>query len=168
METLECIRERADVRKYKPDPVPDEAVQELVAAAVQAPSAGNSQDWEFIIVRKPEVKKALAVASMGQAFVGEAPVVIVVCSNLDRVSARYGERGRMLYSVQDTAAAVQNLNLAAWDKGLATCWVGALSEEDVRKALAIPRGIRPMVVLTLGYPAEKAKKPTMTGRGPAR
>lgn len=96
---------------------------------------------------------------MGQAFIGEAPVVIVVCSNLDRVAAKYGERGRVLYSIQNTAAAAQNLNLAAWDKGLATCWVGAFSEDAVRTALAVPRGVRPLAIITLGWPAEKPRKP---------
>jgi len=159
METLECIRDRADVRRFKPDPVSDELIQELIAAAVQAPSSGNVQDWEFIIVRKSETKRALADAAMGQDFIADAPVVVVVCSNLSRVAARYGERGRTLYAIQNTAAATQNLALAAWDKGLASCWVGAFSEEAVRKILAIPRDVRPLVIMPLGWPAGRPTKP---------
>lgn len=163
METLECMLGRADIRSYRPDPIPDEDVKSLLEAAVQAPSSGNLQNWEFIIVRKYEAKKALADAAMGQGFIAEAPVVIAVCANLGAMAARYGARGRELYSIQNTAAATENLMLAAWDRGIGSCWVGAFNENDVKRALNIPEDIRPVAIITMGYTEGPAKKP---GRRP--
>ncbi len=159
METLACIRERRDIRSYKPDPITDEAARALLKAAAEAPSSGNLQNWEFILVRKYETKKALSEASLGQGFIAEAPLVIVVCANLDLVAPKYGGRGRDLYSVQNTAAAAENLMLAAWDSGIGACWVGAFNEGDVRRLLNMPENIRPVAIITMGYPAETPEKP---------
>jgi nitroreductase len=139
--------------------VSDDTVKALIGMAIQAPSAGNLQNWEFIIVKDPGLKGQLADAAMGQSVIKDAPVVIVVCANQDLIRPRYGARGAELYSIQNTAAAIENLMLAAWDKGLATCWIGAFSETDVSRILAITRGVRPLAIITLGHPAEKGKKP---------
>jgi len=159
METLECIKARTSVRSFRPDLVPEEKISRILEAAANAPSAGNVQDWNFVVVKDSKRKKILSEAALGQDFVAQAPVVIVVCSDLGRISSAYGERGRNLYSIQDTAAAVQNLMLAACDLGLGTCWVGAFSEEGVRKILNLPERVRPMAIIPLGYPAGKTRKP---------
>ena len=159
METLECIKARASVRSFRPEPVPEELVSKILEAAVNAPSAGNVQDWEFVVVRERSRKKALSEAAYGQGFVSQAPVVIVVCSDLERIFSSYGERGRDVYSVQDSAAAAMALMLAACDLGLGTCWVGAFSEGKVRSLLGLPENIRPMAIIPLGYPAKKPRKP---------
>jgi nitroreductase len=161
METLDCIRERASVRSFKKEPVPGEVMHRILEAGIQAPSAGNSQDWEFIVVKKPELKSQLTEAAFGQKVVSGAPVVVVVCSSLDRIERSYGERGVSLYSVQDTAAAVQNMLLAAWDQGIGSCWVGAFNERAVKDALVLPERVRPVALIPFGYPAEK---PVKSGR----
>jgi nitroreductase len=129
-------------------------VEKLIDAARWAPSAGNIQPWEFIIVRKPRIKRRLVEAALDQVFIEEAPVVIVVCANEVRSSQGYGVRGKTLYCVQDTAAAIQNIHLTAYSLGLGTCWVGAFREEETRKILKIPRGIRPVAIIPVGYSAE--------------
>lgn len=159
MKTLECIKSRRSIRRYKKKKIPDEILNEILEAAVCAPSAGNLQDWIFIVVRNEKKKQELAEAAYGQDFVVEAPVVIVVCSDLERISY-YGRRGRELYSIQDTAAATQNILLAAWDFGIGGCWVGAFDEKEVSKILDLPKNVRPLVILPLGYPAEKQRKST--------
>lgn len=159
MQTMDCIKGRASVRKYKPDAVPDAVLKELIEAATQAPSSGNVQDWEYVIVKTPEGKNALAKAAFNQSFVSNAPCVIVVCSDIERISKAYGERGKALYSIQNTSAAIQNLMLAAWDKGLGTCWLGAFNEEAVKGAVVMPTNVRPLAIITLGYPAERPSKP---------
>ena len=63
-------------------------------------------------------------------------------------------RGKTLYCLQDTAAAIQNIHLAAYSLGLGTCWVGAFKEEEARQVLKIPQGIRPVAIIPVGYPAE--------------
>jgi len=154
MDVLEAIMGRRSIRVFKSQDVPENVVEELIEAARWAPSAGNIQPWEFIVVRKPEIKKALVEAALGQTFIEEAPVVIVVCANEDRSSQRYGSRGRALYCLQDTAAAIQNVHLCAFSLGLGSCWVGAFKEEKAKEALKLPQGIRPVAIIPVGYRAE--------------
>jgi nitroreductase len=154
MDVLEAIKGRRSIRAFKNQDVPAEIVEKLIDAARWAPSAGNIQPWEFIIVRKPEIKRRLVEAALDQTFIEEAPVVIVVCADENRSSQGYGERGKILYCIQDTAAATQNIHLAAYSLGLGTCWVGAFREEEAREILKIPQGVRPMAIIPVGYPAE--------------
>ncbi len=155
---MSCIKGRATVRRFRKDPVSDMVMEELLEAAVSAPSSGNLQNWEFVVVTRQENRNRLSAAAMGQGFVSQAPVIVVVCSNL-RKMARYGARGESLYSIQNTAAAIQNLMLAAWDKGIGSCWIGAFDESEVREAVALPGHVRPLAMVALGYPAEKPVKP---------
>jgi nitroreductase len=155
---MECIRSRASVRKFQSKPVPGNVVDEILGAGIAAPSAGNSQDWELIVVKEPGNRSRLAVAAMGQGMIEDAPVVVVVCSNLKKISS-YGTRGETLYTIQDAAAAAQNIMLAAWDREIGSCWVGAFDEADVARALALPSHLRPMAIIPMGYPAEKPRKP---------
>lgn len=159
MDLLEAIKGRRSIRAFKNEEVSVEDVERLVDAARWAPSAGNIQPWEFIVVRKPEIKKALVEAALGQDFIKEASVVIIVCANENRSSERYGVRGKSLYCIQDTAAALQNMHLTAYSLGLGTCWIGAFNEEEARRILKIPQGIRPVAIVPVGYPAETARLP---------
>jgi len=154
MDVLEAIKGRRSIRAFKNQGVPAEIVEELIDAARWAPSAGNIQPWEFIIVRKPRIKRRLVETALDQMFIEEAPVVIVVCADEERSSQGYGVRGKTLYCIQDTAAAMQNIHLTAYSLGLGTCWVGAFREEETRKILKIPRGMRPVAIIPVGYPAE--------------
>jgi len=155
MEVFEAIKKRRSIRAYKNTDIPEETVEKLIEAARWAPSAGNIQPWEFIIVRNKETKRRLAEAALNQTFIEEAPVVIVVCADYRRSSMGYGSRGATLYCIQDTAAAIQNIHLAAIAMGLGTCWVGAFREEPVKKLLKIPDGVRPVAIIPVGYPAEQ-------------
>ena len=154
MDVFEAIRGRRSIRSFRPEDVPDELVEKLIDCARWAPSAGNLQPWEFVVVRDPQTKKALARAALGQHFIAEAPVVIVVCADQKRSGWGYGKRGIQLYCLQDTAAATQNMLLAAHALGLGACWVGAFDEENVASILRLPEGIRPVAVVPVGYPAE--------------
>ena len=157
MDVLEAIKGRRSIRIFKKQDIPAEIAEKLIEAARWAPSAGNIQPWEFIIVRKPEIKKKLAEAALNQSFIKEAPVVIVVCANEFRSSKGYGFRGKTLYCIQDTAAAIQNIHLTAYALGLGSCWVGAFREEKAREILNIPNGIRPVALIPIGYPARRPK-----------
>jgi nitroreductase len=156
VDVFEAIKGRRSIRAFKRDDVPFEDVEKLIDAAMWAPSAGNIQPWEFVIIRKSDAKKRLAAAAWDQAFIEQAPVVIVVCANENRSSQRYDDRGKTLYCIQDTAAAIQNIHLAAYALGLGTCWVGAFKEEEVRRVLNVPQGIRPVSIIPVGYPARAA------------
>jgi nitroreductase len=159
METLKCIHERREIREFKPEPIPEDITQKVLLAAVQAPSAGNVQDWEFVMVKSGKNKEALASAATDQDFVARAPVVIAVCSNLKKIGRAYGQRGLSLYSVQDTAAAAQNILLAAWSLGIGGCWVGAFDERKVSELLFLPEHVRPLALIPLGFPTRIPAKP---------
>jgi len=159
MDVLEAIKGRRSIRAFKSNDVSPEIVKKLIEAARWAPSAGNIQPWEFIVVRKPEIKRALAEAALDQTFIEEAPVVIVVCANENRSSYGYGMRGKTLYCIQDTAAAIQNILLTAYSFGLGTCWIGAFREEEAREILKIPYGVRPVAIVPVGFSAEAPLSP---------
>jgi nitroreductase len=163
MEVFEAIRGRRSIRAYRRDQVRDEDLRKILEAAVAAPSAGNRQPWEFVVVRDPERKRALVDAALGQRFIEEAPVAIVVCINYPRSTRVYGARARELYCIQDTAAAIQNIHLAAYALGYGTCWVGAFDEEKVARIIECPKDVRPVAIIPLGYPAES---PSPTPRIP--
>ncbi len=154
MEVEEAIKNRRSVRSYLDKPVEDEKIAQILEAARWAPSAGNLQCVEYIVVKNPETKKALCKASYGQEYIKEAPVCVIVCCNMDKIS-HYGQRGVDVYSIQESGAAVENMMLEAYALGLGTCWVGAFNEGEVRKILNIPKHVRPVAIITLGYPNEK-------------
>jgi len=162
MELSEAIKKRRSIRAYKKQNVPEEIVEKLIDAASFAPSAGNIQPWKFVIARKPDTKKKLAQAA-SQAFIEEAPVVIIVCANEARSSMGYDVRGKTLYCIQDTAAATQNILLTAYSLGLGTCWVGAFNENEAKKAINAPEEMRPVAIIPVGYANEV---PTQRNRRP--
>jgi nitroreductase len=157
---MKIIKERRSVRLYdlKQD-VPADLVQQILEAAIWAPNAGNVQPWHFFITRDRTLKGQIVRAAYGQSFIAEAPVVIIVCANLEEASFSYGSRGAELYCIQDTAAAVQNMLLMAHSLGIAGCWIGAFDEKSVARIIASTRTLRPVAVVPLGYPAEFPKPP---------
>lgn len=159
MDIFEIFKLRRSIRAFTEEDVSDEQIEKILEAARWAPSAGNIQPWEFIVVRRPDIKRDLARAALNQTFIEEAPVVIVACANEIRSGRIYGSRGVNLYCIQDTAAAIENMLLAACALGLGACWVGAFDEEAARKILRIPRGVRPVAMIPVGYPAEKPSPP---------
>ena len=160
MEFLEAVAKRRSVRHFNNRlAVTDDDVRALLEAAVTAPTAGNIQPWRFVVLRSEEARARLA-AAMGQKWATAAPVVVVVCVDPRPCAARYGERGERLYAIQDTSAAVQTILLAAVDRGLASCWIGAFDDDAVREALGVQWPITPVAVLPVGYSAEAAGRPS--------
>ncbi len=159
MELKDAIEKRESTRNFLSTPLTHSTIREILRFANMAPSAGNLQARDFIVVDEEEKKEALAHAA-GQTFVKEAPAIIVVCANYERI-APYGERGRSVYVLQDVAAAIQNILLIAADYGLATCWVGAFDEEYVSHVLHLPSHVRPLALIPIGYAAMEESK---TGR----
>jgi nitroreductase len=159
LDVFEAIKRRRSGRAYTDEKVSEEDVERLIDAARWAPSAGNIQPWEFVVVKDAETKRKLSNAALNQTFIEKAQVVIVVCADLNRTSSGYGSRGVHLYCIQDTAAATENILLAAQELGLATCWVGAFHENEVAKAVKAPRNMRPVAIVTVGHPAEEPTAP---------
>jgi nitroreductase len=156
MGVFETILARRSIRKFKADAVGRDRLEKLLEAARWAPSAGNLQPWVFVVVTSAEVREALAAAAYGQRFVAEAPAVIAVLA-VPPKDTPYGRRGRELYCLQDTAAAVQNILLTAQDLGLGTCWVGAFDEDAAARALGAEEGERPVALVPVGVPAREGR-----------
>jgi len=157
MDVTECIETRTSIRAFKSDPVEESVVVDAIRMANLAPSAGNLQARDFVVVRNVATKKALMEAALKQDFVHSAPVVIVCCVNLERIE-HYGERGRTLYCIQDSAAAIENMMLFLTSKGLGSVWVGSFEEGRVRDVLGLPKSIRPVALVPVGYPAERSTR----------
>jgi len=137
--------------------ISEELLDTLLKAAQLAPSAGNLQARDFIVVRDPNMKHELAQAAYGQFFIAMAPVVLVGCANMARSRIAYGQRAE-LYAVQDATIAASYIQLAAEALGVGTCWIGAFDEKRVSSSLKIPLDIRPVLMLPIGY-AEEVPEP---------
>ena len=161
MDLWQVLEARHSVRQFDPAvEVSPETVERILRAAVWAPSAGNRQPWHFYVVRDLGLRRGLAAAAYGQDFLAQAPVVIVVCADAEQSAARYRERGRELYCLQDTAAATAHMLLAAVDLGLGSCWVGAFDEGQAAVVLSLPAQHRPVAMLPIGRPAgQPARSP---------
>lgn len=159
MEFREATKKRRSVRSFREEDIPEKEILNMIEIGHMAPSAGNRQARDFIIVGEEEEKERLVENAYGQSFIAEASWVVVVCANEERSAERYGKRGRELYSIQDATAAVQNMLLAVVDKGYAAVWIGAFDEKKVAEQLEIPKGVRPVAMIPIGVPAKDPKEP---------
>lgn len=154
MEILEIIKTRRSIRRFQTKEVAKEKVEKLIDALIWAPSAGNLQARKFYFVFNKEIKEKLARAAFDQRFIAQAPLVVVGCTD-DEIEWKYGKRGKTLYSICDVAMSVQNLMLLAVEQGVGTCPVGAFDEEKVREILNLPKNLRPIIIVPVGYPVHK-------------
>ncbi|MGD2079903.1 MAG: nitroreductase family protein, partial [Nitrospirota bacterium] len=128
--------------------------------------AGNLQARKFYFVRDDVLKMRLAAAALNQTFIAEAPLVVVGCTD-SLISSRYGERGVVLYTIQDVSASVMCMMLAAHELGLGTVWVGAFREKEVAAALSLPGNLRPVAIVPVGRPARVPKPPPRVSKDDA-
>jgi nitroreductase len=159
LDIFKTIKERRSIRSFTSETVSDEAVKQLIDVGRYAPSAGNTQPLELVVVKDQKIKQLLTLAALNQMFIQKAPIVFVVCADITRSRMHYGDRGEKLYSIQDTAAATENILLTAHELGLATCWIGAFHEEAVADAIKAPKNTRPVAIIPVGHPAEKPSAP---------
>jgi nitroreductase len=154
MEALDCIRTRRSIRRFRQIPVDKEKMIAVIESGMFAPSAGNLQDWRFLLVTEPDLKKSLCEYSLNQPCIANAAFLVVVCSDKDQTERNYGLRGVRLYTIQNGAAAAENMLLAAHAMGLGGVWVGSFDEHKVHKLLSIPPNARAQCILAFGYPDE--------------
>ncbi len=158
-ENLKPIFARRSCRAYTDASLSEEHLDILRQSLRWAPSGGNRQPWYFYQIHNQQIKDKLVTAAGGQSFLSAAPVVFVVCAIPERSASRYGERGRHLYVLQDTAAAVQNLMLAATALGYGSCWVGAFDEKAVSRILELPDNQRPVAMIPIGKTRSQPRAP---------
>jgi len=163
---IDAILRRRTVRDFRPDPVPYELLELVVRAACNAPTSGNLQPWEFYRVVTPSVRERLVAATFGgysrtapsQAWLADAPELLVVCCDPVRTTARYGEDGPR-YARLDVAAAIENMLVAATALGLGSAWVGGFREAEVRQALGLDPDLEPVGIVAIGYPRTEPPAP---------
>ena len=173
MDFFDVLRARRSVRLFLPQAPDEQLVHQVLEAGTCAPTAGNMQPWEFIIVRNDQ---ALREDIVGTTFIGSsrddgppqrwllgAPVFVVVCCNVKRSAARYGWEAARKLSCQDVSAAIENMLLAATALGLASCWVSGMNVSALMSVLGLPRHVEPVAILPLGYAAKVPPPPPRLG-----
>ncbi len=149
---FEVMARRRSVRRYSGEVVREEDLNVILEAACSAPSAGNLQAYEIVVVRDRERRIKLARASLNQMFMAQAPVHLVFLAYPRRSAAIYGRRGARLYSLQDATIAATFAMLAAHALGYGTCWVGAFRDEEVLRIVGAPEDRIPVAIITVGRP----------------
>jgi len=161
-EFYEFLSKRSSVREFTPAEVSDEEIEFIIKCASAAPSAGNRESWDVVIVTDIGIKEDLSDAAFGQEHLITAPVILAVCSNYVRSMSQYGERG-ILYGIEDASIACTYMMLAAHSAGLQSCWTGAFDDEAVCEILDLPQHARPVALLAIGRGRQPHQK---TGRMP--
>lgn len=182
----EVIAARRDIRRFRPDPVPDEVLERVLTAAHRGPSVGLMQPWRFLLVREHETRVAMrglaqrerlrqaerfsdrARHFLDQKIEGivDAPLGIVVCCDHGRPDVEVLGRGTIPETdVHSTACAIQNLWLAARAEGLGVGWVSFYQRDDLRSLLGIPTRVDPMAWLCVGWPDERPVRPGLESAG---
>ena len=150
MDVFQAIQLRRSIRVYQDREVEKEKLNKVLEAARLAPSANNRQEWKFIVVKNKDTRERIAEAASSQAFVGQAPVVIVACATETQSIMTCGQ---LRYTV-DVSIAMSFMILQAQELGLGTCWIGAFDESGVKEILDIPDDIRVVAMTPLGYPSQ--------------
>lgn len=156
----DLCRRRQSCRKYQPEPVPRELIDQCLEAARLAPSACNSQPWTFIVTDQPAARDALAEAAFSgmynmNRFAAGAPVLVTVITERSKYLARLGGHFRgVQYSLIDIGIACEHFILQAAEQGLGSCWFGWFNEKAVKQVLDLPRDAHIDVMISLGYPAD--------------
>lgn len=154
---MNAIFQRRSIRKYTQDEVSETMIQQVLEAAMSAPSAANERPWQFVVVTQQEILTKLAGVSPYAGMTANAPVAIIVCGDLKRETVRG-------FWVQDCSAATENLLIEAEDLHLGAVWLGIYPLEDrmtyLRNVLNLPEHIVPFAMIPVGHPAETKTTPS--------
>jgi nitroreductase len=165
METLDVINNHRSIRRYKPDPVHEDLLQELLDAGIRASSSGNMQTYSIIVTMDRGLRERLYVPHMEQNMVLEAPVLMTFCADFRRMRKwlrlsdapdNFGDLFAFLVAAVDATLASQNVALAAENRGLGICYMGSTlaNADQVGEILELPPGVFPVVGFSLGWPDE--------------
>jgi len=148
VEFLELVQKRYSVRAYKPDPIEEKKLEQILEAARLAPTAANKQPFQFLVLRTAG-KEAELRRLYDRAWFAQAPVVICACGIPAQAWVRMDGKN---YCDVDVAIAMDHLVLAATAMGLGTCWIANFDPAIARSVLALPSGVEPIAFTPLGYP----------------
>jgi nitroreductase len=150
---LDCLFSRRSVRKYQDKEVPDEMINDLLEAAMSAPSAVAKDPWHFIVIKSRETLNTIAGTLPNTKMLLQATAAFIVCGDINKANIQAES-----YLLQDLSAASENVLIGANILGLGTCWLGLHPREDrldfIRQLFDLPDNIIPMCGIALGWPAE--------------
>lgn len=163
MEMMEGLLTRRSVRKYTDQKIDKATLTEIIKAAQYAPTAHNRQPWEFLVVDDKEILANLRHIQRWTSFAKDAACVVFVLGDVEQSFNRNKDNEKWSFVDVDCAIATENLMLAAWAKGIGTCYCGAAPMQkvvdDLKEYLHLPDNVRPFAIVTMGYPAETPKQP---------
>lgn len=160
---LEVIKNRRSIRRFKDTPVEDEKLIEILEAARLAPSGNNTQPWHFIVVKSPEMRRALATASHNQMWMADAPIHIVCVADIrcrikgvEPISLE-DESPLLEFKklIRDTSIGIEHLVLEAENQGLGTCWIAWFEPQEIAKILGVPSDKYVQAIIPVGYADER-------------
>ncbi len=157
MNIFEAVANLRITRQFTDKPIDEKMIGLMLYTATNAISAGNVQEWEFIVVDDEQVKKKLSEAALDLKHVKTAPINIVVCVDIRKAVLKYGKRGELVYAIEDGVAASTLIMLAANALGLGYDFIRSFEEEEVKQILNLPDNVRPVAIIPLGYPAESGE-----------
>ena len=152
MDIYDLIKLRKSVRSYLPRDVEEDKLTRVLDAGRRAPSAGNGQEWRFVVVKEKENRQKLLDATK-HTFIAEAPVILVCCAE---DVGHIMPCGLPSFSI-DVAIAIDHITLAAVAEGLGTCWIGGFDADKVKELLGIPDNVAVVELLPIGYPADPSE-----------
>ncbi len=157
METLEAIKTRRSIRKYKDEAISDDTLKELLEAGMSGPTGGNNKPWQFIVINDPAILRKISDVHSGAPFTPDAPLSILVCGDLEKYPG-ISEEFLDVWII-DSSIAAQNILLAAHGKGLGAVWTGVypMGErvDGMIELFKLPKNIIPLALLVIGYPNEQ-------------
>ena len=163
MDLYDAIRGRRSVRRFTPAPIERTVLERIIEAATWAPSGGNAQTWRFVIVTEPARIAKLKTVSPG--LIGDPGAVVAVCQDFADARAKGSTLGEVLLAPCDAAMAAENLLLAAYAEGLGTCTVASFTPRAVARLLKLPETVEPVLLVSVGAPAETPKAPARKTEG---
>ncbi len=161
MDFSELVQKRYSVRSYKPDPVEEAKLQQVLEAARLAPTAANRQPFQLVVIHT-KGREAELSRIYGRPWFVEAPLLICVCVAPGQAWVR---RDNKNYCEVDAGIIMDHVILAATDLGLGTCWVGAFDEKAAREVLGLSNEVTPIAFTPVGYPNDQPvpkKRKTLT------
>jgi nitroreductase len=154
MALLPEIESRVSVRSFTDEPVAEAQLSRIIEAGRLAPSAKNRQSWRFVVIEDPTVRSSIREAAFGQEYVGQAPVIVALCTtNIEYKMPN----GQLSYPI-DLSMAASFMMLQAVHEGLGTCVVTTFREEDVKSLLTVPYSMRIVMLLAIGHAKESGEK----------
>jgi nitroreductase len=145
MDVFACVRTRVETREFKPESVPEAVIHKILEAGRWSPSQRNRQPWHFIVIQQRDTLQQLGAMAASGPYLADAPLAIAVVTE--------GARAPLI----DGTRAISSMQLAAWEEGLGSCWIGSVDREGVKRLLGLPETCELITVLPFGYPTDAAK-----------